>query len=121
MTVWMLSSLDYIVIMEQIEARDLYWEVICGQAAESNMNKVENLLLRCIERNPFGRFKEAEREASRGLRLLLEWGSPWDKRIPWDGWVSWARVLRMKAKEKAWPKEAWSLFRLGVLRPKTTA
>ncbi|KAL8156099.1 hypothetical protein AgCh_001258 [Apium graveolens] len=47
------------------------------------------------------RYEEAEKEAERGLTLLLEWGSPWDKRISWEGWIAWARVLLMKAKKKS--------------------
>ena len=80
-----------------------------------------------IEKNPFvgephvvlgqvylnkGRFEEAER----GLNLMLEWGSPWDKRMTWEGWVSWARVLLMKAKEKSWPETSWGILNLGLTK-----
>uniref|UniRef100_M8C9U2 Uncharacterized protein n=1 Tax=Aegilops tauschii TaxID=37682 RepID=M8C9U2_AEGTA len=74
---------------EQIAARDLYWEAICSDGKEG----VESL----------------------GLRLGLEWGSSWDKRMSWEGWVSWGRVMRDKAKEKQWPRSAWGIINLGLV------
>lgn len=123
---------------EQVEARDFYWEAVCGIKTDETKGahairpeKAEELLLRSVEKNPFvgephvllgqvylsqGRFEEAEREAERGLRLILEWGSPWDKRMSWEGWVAWVRVLLMKAKEKSWPQSSWGILNLGLVR-----
>lgn len=118
---------------EQIEARDLYWEAVCGNSdgSKEKLEKAEELLLACIEKNPFvgephvvlghiylakGKFEEAERLAGKGLMLLLEWGSPWDKRMSWEGWVAWTRVLYMKAKEKSWPQTSWGVLNLGLVR-----
>lgn len=115
---------------DQIVARDLYWEAVCD-ASKRGLERTEELLLRCVEKNPFVgephvvlgqvylgkmRFEEAEREAEKGLRLILEWGSPWDKRMSWEGWVAWARVLVMKAKEKSWPQTAWGILNLGLVK-----
>lgn len=112
---------------DQIVARDLYWEAVCGCGLE----KAEELLLKCIEKNSFigephvvlgqvylgkGRFEEAEKEAEKGLILLLEWGSPWDKRMSWEGWIAWTRVLLMKSKEKSWPQTSWGILNLGLVR-----
>ncbi|XP_028791344.1 LOW QUALITY PROTEIN: uncharacterized protein LOC114747219 [Neltuma alba] len=115
---------------DQIDARDLYCEAVCGNKVASH--KTEELLKGCIEKNPYagepyvllgqvylskGRFEEAERrEAERGLTLLLEWGSPWDKRNSWEGWIAWARVLLMKAKEKSWPNTSWGILNLGLVK-----
>ncbi|KAI9126171.1 hypothetical protein K1719_002592 [Acacia pycnantha] len=111
---------------DQIVARDLYCEAVCG-----NKNKAEELLKGSIEKNPYvgephvllsqvylstGRFEEAEEEAERGLTLLLQWGSPWDKRNSWEGWIAWARVLLMKAKEKSWPNTSWGILNLGLVK-----
>lgn len=113
---------------EQVEARDLYWEVVMGGKKKC---EEEELLVRCIEKNPYvgepravlaqvylrkGRYEEAEREAGRGLRLLLEWGSPWDKRVPWQGWIAWARVLLMNSKDRTWPHTPWGILNLGLVR-----
>ncbi|PKA65205.1 hypothetical protein AXF42_Ash013326 [Apostasia shenzhenica] len=118
---------------EQRAARDLYWEAAagggggCGEGGE----KAEKLLRESVERNPFvgephvvlaqvylgmGRWEAAEAAAEKGLRLILEWGSPWDKRVTWEGWVAWGRVLLMKAREKDWPKSPWGVLNLGLVR-----
>ncbi|XP_047972597.1 uncharacterized protein LOC125215270 [Salvia hispanica] len=114
---------------EQIAARDLYWKAVCG-AAEMGVDKAEEMLVESVARNPFvgegyvvlaqiylgkGEFEAAEEAAERGLRLLVDWGSPWDKRMTWQGWVAWGRVLLMKAKEKSWPETAWGILNLGLV------
>ncbi|CAI0444158.1 unnamed protein product [Linum tenue] len=118
---------------EQMEARELYWEAVAGKGSRSELDleAAEELLVRSVEKNAVvgeprvvlaqvylskGRFKEAEREAAVGLRLILEWGSAWDKRMSWEGWVSWARVLLMKAEEKSWPNTSWGILNLGLVR-----
>ncbi|KAI5397295.1 uncharacterized protein LOC127091541 [Lathyrus oleraceus] len=113
---------------DQIVARDLYWEAL---SCEEGMEKIEELLVKSIEKNPFvgephvvlsqvyltkGRFEEGERESERGLTLLLEWGCHWDKRVSWEGWISWTRVLLMKAKEKSWPNNSWGILNLGLVK-----
>lgn len=113
---------------EQIIARDMYWEAV---NCKNGLERAEELLVGCIEKNPFvgephvvlaqvylssGRFEEGEREAVKGLTLLLEWGSPWDKRMSWEGWLAWGRVLLMKAKERSWPQTAWGILNLGLVR-----
>ncbi|KAJ4973553.1 hypothetical protein NE237_006727 [Protea cynaroides] len=115
---------------EQIVARDLYWEAVC-EGSKIGLDRVEELLKSSIEKNPFvgephvvlaqlylikGRFEEAEREIEKGLMLLLEWGSPWDKRMSWEGWIAWARVLLMKSKEKSWPQTGWGILNLGLVK-----
>ncbi|KAF8104642.1 hypothetical protein N665_0170s0018 [Sinapis alba] len=101
---------------EQIEARDMYWEAVSSDASkEGYLERAEERLLGCIEKNPFvgephvllsqvylGKkmFVEAEREAERGLLLLLQWGSPWNKRMSWEGWIAWVRVLLMKSHDQ---------------------
>uniref|UniRef100_F6HVY8 DUF6817 domain-containing protein n=1 Tax=Vitis vinifera TaxID=29760 RepID=F6HVY8_VITVI len=114
---------------EQIEATDLYWEAVC-EGSKRGLDWAEELLGRCVEKNPFvgephvvlaqiyltnGRFEEAEREAEKGLKLMLEWGSPWDKRMTWEGWIAWNRVLLMKAKERSWPNTSWGIINLGLV------
>ena len=115
---------------EHIGGRDLYWEAVCD-GSKIGLERAEELLVRCVEKNPFigephvvlgqlylsrGRFEEGEKEAEKGLTLLLEWGSPWDKRMSWQGWIAWARVLVMKAKERSWPDSSWGILNLGLVR-----
>ena len=113
---------------DQIVARDLYWDAL---NCEEGLEKIEELLVKSIEKNPFvgepyvvlsqvyltkGRFEEGEKEAERGLTLLLEWGCHWDKRVSWEGWIEWTRVLLMKAKEKSWPNTSWGILNLGLVK-----
>ncbi|KAK8945732.1 hypothetical protein KSP40_PGU019026 [Platanthera guangdongensis] len=114
---------------EQREARDLYWQSMTAPA--NDMAAAEKLLKRCSEKNGYvaephlvlgqvymsqGRFEEAEKEAEQGLLLLLEWGTPWDKRMSWEGWVSWGRLILQKAKERSWPKTSFGIIGLGLIR-----
>ncbi|XP_057527421.1 uncharacterized protein LOC130806387 [Amaranthus tricolor] len=115
---------------EERKGRNLYWEAVC-EHGKIGLEKTEELLKECIKKNPFvgephvvlgqlysgkGRFEDAEREAEKGLILLLEWGSPWDKRMSWEGWIAWTRVLLMKSKEKSWPNTSWGILNLGLVR-----
>ena len=115
---------------EQKIGRELYWEAVCG-AEKVGLQRAVELLIRAIEKNPFvgephvvlgqiylskGKFEEGEKEAEKGLRMILEWGSPWDKRMTWEGWVAWARVLVMKGKEKSWPNTSWGILNLGLVK-----
>ncbi|KAK2966980.1 hypothetical protein RJ640_009664, partial [Escallonia rubra] len=115
---------------EQVIARDLYWKAVC-QVSKRGLEGNEEMLKSCIEKNPFvgephvvlsqiylskGSFEEAEKEAEKGLRLMLEWGSPWDKRTSWEGWIAWTRVLLMKAKERSWPRNSWGILNLGLVK-----
>ncbi|XP_015951162.1 uncharacterized protein LOC107475966 [Arachis duranensis] len=112
-----------------IAARELYWDAVCGK--KEGLERKEELLLGSIEKNPFagepyvvlsqvylteGRFEEAEKAAETGLKLLLEWGCPWDKRTSWEGWVAWVRVLLLKAMEKSWPNTGFGILNLGLVK-----
>ncbi|XP_062221414.1 uncharacterized protein LOC133920852 [Phragmites australis] len=117
---------------DQKVARDLYWEAICGGDDEAtDWHKVEQLLQQSIAKNPFvgeprlvlaqvylnmERHGEAQKQAEEGLKLLLEWGSSWDKRMPWEGWVSWGRAMLIKAKEKDWPHTSFGILSLGLVK-----
>ncbi|CAA2975681.1 uncharacterized protein LOC111399173 [Olea europaea var. sylvestris] len=117
---------------DQIIARDLYWEAVCyNVSTKTGLKRAEEMLLRSLEKNPFvgepcvvlaqiylseGRFEEAEKVAEKGVRLLVEWGSPWDKRMSWEGWIAWSRVLLTKAKERSWPNTSWGILNLGLVR-----
>ncbi|PKA56020.1 hypothetical protein AXF42_Ash014693 [Apostasia shenzhenica] len=117
---------------EQRAARDLYWEAMAAPAAgKKEMGAVEEMMRESCERNGFvgephlvlgqvymgqGRYEEAEREAAEGLRLLLEWGSSWDKRMSWEGWVAWGRLILQKAKARSWPATSFGVIGLGLVR-----
>ncbi|KAL6591556.1 hypothetical protein ACP70R_050059 [Stipagrostis hirtigluma subsp. patula] len=116
---------------DQKVARDLYWEAVCNGDEVTEWRKVEQLLQQSIVKNPFvgephlllaqvylnmERYGEAQKQAEEGLKLLLEWGSSWDKRMPWEGWVSWGRAMLSKAKDKDWPHNSFGIISLGLVK-----
>jgi hypothetical protein len=116
---------------DQKVARDLYWEAVCSGDDASDWLKVEELLQQSIAKNPFvgephlvlaqvylnmERYGDAQMQAEEGLKLLLEWGSSWDKRMPWEGWVSWGRAMLTKASEKDWPHTSFGIVSLGLVK-----
>ena len=38
--------------------------------------------------------------AREGVRLLSQWATPWDKRVPLEGWLAWARVVIYQARAR---------------------
>ncbi|XP_066333009.1 uncharacterized protein [Miscanthus floridulus] len=116
---------------EQKAARDLYWEAITTtRTNKDNMKDTEALLRESVAKNPFvgephlvlaqvllnaGRYAEAAAAAGRGVRLMLQWGSSWDKRMTWEGWVSWGRLMGDKARRGTWPRTAWGIINLGLV------
>uniref|UniRef100_A0A0E0K784 DUF6817 domain-containing protein n=1 Tax=Oryza punctata TaxID=4537 RepID=A0A0E0K784_ORYPU len=114
---------------DQKAARDLYWDAICSGGED--WRRVEELLGRCIGKNPFvgephlvlaqvllnmEMYEEAEEQIEAGVKLLLEWGSSWDKRMPWEAWVSWGRAMLIKAKDKDWPHTSFGILSLGLVK-----
>jgi hypothetical protein len=115
---------------DEAAATASYWRVAGGETASLTAAGASEILLEAVERNPWlpeaylhlaqlklleGDFGAAGAQAQRGLRLLLEWGTPRDKRIPWEGWVAWSRVLIKAAREAAWPKTLRGLNNLGLV------
>ncbi|WVZ48875.1 LOW QUALITY PROTEIN: hypothetical protein U9M48_000271 [Paspalum notatum var. saurae] len=110
---------------EQRAVRDLYWQRRRGRRRDTGGGAACSGRA-SIARNPFvgephlvlaqallnaGMYEEADR----GLRLILEWGSSWDKRVvSWEGWVAWGRMMRDKAKEEEWPTTAFGVIGLGL-------
>jgi hypothetical protein len=44
------------------------------------------------------RFAEADGYAAAGLELLVQWGTPWDKRYPWEVWIARAGQVIERAR-----------------------
>jgi hypothetical protein len=114
----------------ETEARDRYWQVI--SASDGAPARAEELLQSAAALNPFvaeplvllaqthlthERWADAEHAARRALTMLAEWATPWDKRLSWEAWVAWTRVLLKAARERAWPTDAPGVISLGEVRP----
>jgi hypothetical protein len=116
----------------EVTARDLYWRVTCDIEMQADTARAERALREAIAANPFvaephvllaqllvtrGDWDTAEHEASAALDVLVQWGTPWDKRLSWDAWVAWSRVLRKGARERDWPSDGFRMMSLGEVRP----
>lgn len=64
-----------------------------------------------------GDWDAAAAAAAEGLRLLLDWGTAWDKRMPWGAWVACARVCAQGAAAHAWPAHdaPFGIINLGLV------
>ena len=50
-----------------------------------------------------GRRDAALAAADGALQCYSAWGNAWDKRVQWDAWMAWARILRQGAVTGEWP------------------
>jgi len=111
-------------------ASALYWQVITRMHPLTEMQTATHLLESAIKHNPWvgepylllaqlaisqGQYQQAEAQALAGLNALQAWGTAWDKRIAWEGWVAWARILLQSARNKTWPKHIGGLNSLGLV------
>ena len=51
-----------------------------------------------------GRHAEAKAAAESALQCFSSWCNAWDKRVQWDAWMAWARILRQGADTGEWPE-----------------
>ncbi len=115
---------------DEAAAAALYWQVAGDGGRPIDSDSVERVLEAAIVRNPWiaeprltlaqfclmdGQFQRAEDLARKGLELLCHWGTAWDKRIPWAGWVAWARVLLQNARSGSWPRTVRRHNNLGLV------
>jgi hypothetical protein len=62
-----------------------------------------------------GQWEEAAELARRALALLCSWGTSWDKRMAWEAWIAWARVLLQGAKERKFATSSFGMLNLGLV------
>ena len=115
------------------QARDLYWEVISEDPRDKG--KVDaniDRLQRALALNPFlaepntllaqlhllkGDFDAAAKASDRAVELFAQWGTNWDKRVSFEAWISWTRVLSQHAEDRTpWHTNSWGVINLGMVR-----
>lgn len=75
-----------------------------------------HLPLRYVSRHR-GEAPAALSHARRGLELLLEWGTAWDKRLSWDAWAAWTRVMLQTAEAgEGLSTRAFGILNLGMVK-----
>ena len=63
-------------------------------------------------------WSEAEAAARHGVGLLCDWGTNWDKRMPFNAWLNWARCLALQAGHREWPSTHGGIESLGATLPR---
>ena len=48
------------------------------------------------------------------LAAFCAWGNSWDKRVAWEAWVAWTRILRQSAQKGTWPARLDKLNNLAL-------
>jgi len=130
------SDSNWLTPENELRARDLYVSVTnqaLGGPSPSNARADATAKLREAHRlNPHvgepltvlaqclladGDFEGGEAAAASALELHCAWGTSWDKRMRWAGWLAWTRVLLGRAREREpWPSSAWAAVNLGLVR-----
>jgi hypothetical protein len=121
------------ILTEESErtARDLYWSVIYNHTEKEKHDEAITKLKKAIELNPWfgeplvllsqiliqrGNYEEAEKYAKQALNLFIQWGTTYDKRISWEGWIAWTRVLIQNSRKKYWPTTSFGVLNLGLVQ-----
>eukprot|EP00882_Tetradesmus_deserticola_P019075 GHRQ01020521.1.p1 GENE.GHRQ01020521.1~~GHRQ01020521.1.p1 ORF type:complete len:237 (+),score=70.50 GHRQ01020521.1:1403-2113(+) len=118
---------------DQQAARDLYWRVVSDlqlQGPQHAQQAVEGLQ-HVITLNPWvpephlmlaqlhihaKEWGAAREAAATALKLFVQWGTAWDKRMPWDAWVAWSRVCYEAAVDESWPQLPLGVLSMGMVR-----
>lgn len=104
---------------DEAAAVALYWSVISQDQPLVQADAAIATLEQAVRLNPWvgepqmvlaqlyliaGRQGEAKAAAEGALQRFSEWGNAWDKRVQWDAWFAWARILRQGALAGDWPE-----------------
>ncbi|KAI9027978.1 hypothetical protein DFJ74DRAFT_514778 [Hyaloraphidium curvatum] len=115
----------------QLRSRDLYWDAVTINGTGKRSDEAAALLREAAALNPHvgefrillgqlhagkGEWKQAEEEAARGVKLMCDWTTAWDKRMTWEGWIAWGRVIVQEARNKRWPNSFWGVISLGLVQ-----
>ncbi len=100
-------------------ATSLYWSVIQQDQPLTDLDVATGVLEQAVQLNPWvgepqmvlaqlylsaGRNADAAVAAASALQIFSEWGNAWDKRVQWDAWVAWTRILLQHAENGNWPE-----------------
>ncbi len=115
---------------DEAAAAALYWQVVSRSHPLTEMATARHLLDSAIAHNPWVAeprllaaqlaltaqdYDAAQAHAEAGLAALQAWGTAWDKRIDWAGWMAWARILLQNARARQWPATLGGLNGLGLV------
>ena len=105
---------------DEAAATSLYWSVIQQDQPLVDLDVATGLLESAVRHNPWvgepqmvlaqlylsaGRKADARAAAASALQVFSAWGNSWDKRVQWDAWVAWTRILLQGATvDGTWPE-----------------
>ncbi|VWX62891.1 conserved hypothetical protein [Burkholderiales bacterium 8X] len=114
---------------DEAAATSLYWSVIQQDQPLVQADATIAVLEQSVRHNPWvgepqmllaqlylaaGRRDEARAAAESALQIFSQWGNAWDKRVQWEAWVSWTRILLQSATEDTWPERLDKLNNLAL-------
>ena len=71
----------------------------------------------CMSADPYLRGGLKEGTVPRPMAGFVSGRVVASKRVGWEAWVAWARVLAQRgAARQAWPDRAWDVINLGLVR-----
>ena len=104
---------------DEAAACALYWSVVQLDQPLVDLDSATGTLEQAVRLNPWvgepqmvlaqlylsaGRAQDAARAARGALSQLCAWGNAWDKRVQWDAWIAWTRILLQAAEQGRWPE-----------------
>lgn len=104
---------------DEAAATSLYWSVIQLDQPLVDLDAAMAVLEQAVRHNPWvgepqmvlaqlylsaGRADDARRAAASALQAFSAWGNSWDKRVQWDAWIAWTRILLQSAEQGGWPE-----------------
>ena len=107
---------------DEAAATALYWSVIQLDQPLVDLDGATATLEQAVRLNPWvgepqmvlaqlylsaGRAGDAARAARAALQAFCGWGNAWDKRVQWDAWIAWTRILLQGASTEAEGAGAW--------------
>ncbi len=114
---------------DEAAATALYWSVVQLDQPLVDLDGATATLEQAVRLNPWvgepqmvlaqlylsaGRNADAARAAAGALQQFCSWGNSWDKRVQWDAWVAWTRILLQSASEGTWPERLDKLNNLAL-------
>lgn len=121
-----------LALADEAAATSLYWSVIQLDQPLVDLDAATAVLEHAVRHNPWvgepqmvlaqlylsaGRAEDAARAAASALHCFCSWGNAWDKRVQWDAWVAWARILLQSAQQGSWPERLDKLNNLALRLP----
>ena len=123
------SCAEVLTAADEAACTSLYWSVIQQEQPLVQTDAAIAVLEQAVRHNPWvgepqmvlaqlylsaGRRDEARAAAESALQLFSQWGNAWDKRVQWEAWVAWTRILLQSATVGPWPKRLDKLNNLAL-------